>query len=154
VMTLVDEDPGLRQLHWNDSWAGYPAARQRMLESVAASGCQNPVMLGGDIHAFIVADQRLVPHTNDSPIIASEIVTSSVTSNPPPQGVIDAYNRPDSTDVFFANGSHRGYAHLTLTPSHLEADIVGFDTVRTPQATGRSLAKFVIEDGRRGLQRA
>lgn len=154
VMTVVDEDPGPRQQHWSDSWAGYPAARRRMLESIASSGCRNPVMLGGDIHAFVAADQRLVPHTTDSPIITSELVTTSVTSGPPPQKVIDAYNRTDSTDVLLADGSKRGYLHLTLTTERLEADLVGFDSVRTLEATARSVGRFVIEDGRRGLQRA
>ena len=154
VMTLIDEDPGPREQHWSDSWAGYPAARRRMLESVATSRCRNPVMLGGDIHAFIVADQRLRPHTADSPIVASEIVTTSVSSGPPPQKVIEAYNRPDNTDVFFANGAYRGYARLTLTPVRLEAELIGYSSVREPDATTQSLGRFVIEDGRPGLQRA
>ncbi|MBM4215164.1 MAG: alkaline phosphatase [Gammaproteobacteria bacterium] len=154
VMTLIDEDPGPRQQHWSDSWAGYPAARRRMLESIASSGCKNPVMLGGDIHAFIVADQRLVPHDNDSPLIASEIVTTSITSGPPPQKVIDAYNRPEASDVFLADGAYRGYARLTLTPARLEAELIGYASVREPEAVAQSLARFVIEDSRPGLQRA
>ena len=153
VMTLVDEDPGPRQLHWNDSWAGYPAARKRLLESVARSGCSNPVMLGGDIHAFIAADQRVLPNDNASPIVSSELVTTSISSGPPPQKVIDAYNRGDSPDVFFAEGRKRGYLHLTLTPERLEADLVGYDSVREKQATARSLARFTLEDGVRGLRR-
>ncbi|NDE87152.1 MAG: hypothetical protein EB048_06135 [Gammaproteobacteria bacterium] len=153
VMTLIDEDPGPRQQHWSDSWAGYPAARQRLLQSVANSGCANPVLLGGDIHAFIAADQRLVPNDPSSPIIGSEFVTTSISSGPPPQKVIDAYNRGDSTDVFFADGSHRGYLHLTVTPTRLEADLVGYDSVREKQAVARSLARFTLEDGQRGLRK-
>jgi alkaline phosphatase D len=125
-----------------------------MLESVAESRCKNPVMLGGDIHAFIVADQRIVSHSSDSPIIASEIVTTSITSGPPPQKVIDAYNQPDMSDVFFASGAYRGYARLTLTPAILEAELIGYASVREPEASAQSLARFVIEDGRPGLQRA
>ena len=154
VMTWVDEDPGPRQQHWSDSWAGYPAARRRLLESVAASRCKNPVMLSGDIHAFIVADQRIASHRADSPLIASEIVTTSITSGPPPQKVMEVYNRPDASDVFFASGAYRGYARLTLTPARLEAELIGYVSVREPEATPQSLGRFVIEDGRPGLQRA
>jgi len=111
-------------------------------------------MLGGDIHAFIVADQRLVSHDNDSPLIASEIVTTSITSGPPPQKVIDAYNRPEASDVFFADGAYRGYARLTLTPARLEAELISYASVREPEAVAQSLARFVIEDSRPGLQRA
>jgi len=152
VMTLVDEDPGPQRVHWNDSWAGYPAARRRLLESVATSGCANPLLLGGDIHAFIAADQRLEPHTAASPVVASELVTTSISSGPPPQKVIDAYNRDDASDVFFADGAHRGYLRLELSPARLEAELVGYASVREPQATPQTLAGFALEDGRRGLQ--
>ena len=154
VMTQVDEDPGPRELYWSDSWAGYPAARRRLLESVAASQCRNPVFLSGDIHAFIVADQRIVPHTIDSPLIASEIVTTSISSDPPPARVIREYDRVDLSDVFFANGSYRGYTRLTLTPSQLEAELIGYASVRGSEATAQSLARFAIESDRPGLQRA
>jgi alkaline phosphatase D len=111
-------------------------------------------MLGGDIHAFIVADQRIVSHDTGSPLIASEIVTTSITSGPPPQKVMEVYNRPDATDVLFASGAYRGYARLTLTPARLEAELIGYASVREPEATAQSLARFAIEDGRPGLQRA
>jgi alkaline phosphatase D len=153
VVTQLDEDAGPRERYWNDAWAGYPAARRRLLDSVGGSGCANPVILGGDIHAFIAADQRVRPNDAASPIITSELVTTSISSGPPPQRVIDAYNRGDSPDIFLADGSHRGYLHMTLTPARLEADLVGFDSVREPQATARSLAHFALEDGRRGLLR-
>ena len=155
VVTQLDEDPGPRELYWNDAWAGYPAARRRLLQSVAGSGCANPVVLGGDIHAFIAADQRIRPNDTASPIITSELVTTSISSGPPPQRVIDAYNRGDSPDIFLADGSHRGYLHLTLMPSRLEADLVGYDSVREPQASApRSLARFTLEDGQRGLRKS
>ncbi|MGU7758445.1 alkaline phosphatase D family protein, partial [Escherichia coli] len=41
---------------WTDGWDGYPAARDRMLADIAASGAANPLILGGDMHAFFVAD--------------------------------------------------------------------------------------------------
>lgn len=152
VFSLVDEDPGPRQLHWNDSWAGYPAARLRLLEAVRDSGVANPVILGGDIHAFIAADQRLEADNGDSPIITSELVTTSISSGPPPQKVIDAYNR-DTLNVHHADGSHRGYLWLQLSQERLEARMIGFDSVREPTAAARTLANLSIEADRRGLQK-
>ncbi len=152
VFSLVDEDPGPRQLHWNDSWAGYPAARLRLLEAVRDSGVANPVILGGDIHAFIAADQRLEANDGNSPIIASELVTTSISSGPPPQKVIDAYNR-DTLNVHHADGSHRGYLWLQLSQERLEARMIGFDSVREPTAVARTLANLSIEADRRGLQK-
>lgn len=153
VFTWIDEDPGPKTLNWNDSWAGYPAARRRMLESIASSDASNPVILGGDIHAFIAGDQRLDPRDAKSAIVTSEFVTSSVTSGPPPKRVIDAYNRNDALGVHYAERDHRGYLRLEVTPARLQAEMVGFASVRETEASASTLAKFVIEDGRRGIQR-
>ena len=153
MFTRIDEDPGPRTLQWNDSWAGYPIARQHLLDTLASSRVSNPLILGGDIHAFIAADQRRDAADSASPIVTSELVTTSVSSGAPPQKVIDAYNRPDCRDVFFADGSHRGYLRLELAPERLVAEMIGFDSVRTPSANGRVLARFEMRDGRRGLSR-
>jgi alkaline phosphatase D len=153
VFTWVDEDPGPRRQHWNDSWAGYPAARRRLLDSVAASGAANPLILGGDIHAFIAADQRLQAGDTASPIIMSELVTTSITSGPPPKRVIEAYRRSD-TDVNFADGEHRGYLWFELGPRRLEARLQGYGSVRPELGVvERTLFSCALEDGRRGLQR-
>ncbi len=151
VFTLVDEDPGPRELHWNDSWAGYPAARERLLQSIATSGVQRPVLLGGDIHAFIAADQR---RGAAGDVVASELVTTSISSGPPPRKVIEAYNR-EKGHVHFADGDHRGYLWLELSAARLEARMFGFDSVREAiVAPPRTLAAFTIEADRPGLQRA
>ena len=153
VFTWIDEDPGPRTLNWNDSWAGYPAARRRMLESISASGASNPVILGGDIHAFIAGDQRIDPRDPKSPIVTSEFVTTSITSGPPPKKVIEAYNRSDAVGVHYAERDYRGYLRLEVTPERLNAEMVGFSSVRESDATATTLAKFVVEDGQRGIQR-
>jgi alkaline phosphatase D len=152
VFTLVDEDPGPRVQHWNDSWAGYGPARQRLLESVAASGATNPLILGGDIHAFIAADQRLRAGDRDTPIVMSELVTTSITSGPPPKRVMEAYRR-GGDDVLFADGEHRGYLWFELGPRRMEARLQGYDSVRPESGVAeRTLFSCAIEDGRRGLQ--
>lgn len=153
VFTQVDEDAGPRTLHWNDSWAGYPLARRRLLETIEASGVANPLILGGDIHAFIAADQRRDWGVASSPIVTSELVTTSVSSGPPPQKVIDAYNRPDTRDVHFADGRQRGYLRLALTSDEITAEMVGFESVRSADARAQVLARFRLEAGQRGLQR-
>jgi alkaline phosphatase D len=153
VFSLVDEDPGPRVQHWNDSWAGYPAARRRLLGSVAASGAANPLILGGDIHAFIAADQRLQAGDPASPIIMSELVTTSITSGPPPKRVMEAYQR-DGNDVLFADGDRRGYLWMEIGTRRLEARLQGYESVRTESgAVERTLFRCALEDGRRGLQR-
>ena len=153
VFSLVDEDPSPRTQHWNDSWAGYSPARQRLLGSVATSGVANPLILGGDIHAFIAGDQRLQAGDSASPIVMSELVTTSISSGPPPKRVIQAYQR-DGNDVLFADGDRRGYLWMEIGPQRLEARLQGYDSVREETgAEERTLFTCALEDGRRGLQR-
>jgi alkaline phosphatase D len=154
VFTLVDEDPGPRVLHWNDSWAGYPAARQRLVASVADSGVRNPLILGGDIHAFIAADQRRRADDAASPVVMSELVTTSISSGPPPRRVMEAYQRAGK-DVPFADGERRGYLWLDVSPKRLEAKLQGYDSVREETgAEERTLFACALEDGERGLKPA
>lgn len=153
VFTQVDEDAGPRTLHWNDSWAGYPVARRRLLETIESSGVTDPLILGGDIHAFIAADQRREWGVERSPIVTSELVTSSVSSGPPPQKVMDAYNRSDTRDVHFADGRQRGYLRLAITAADITAEMVGFESVRSAAAESRVLARLRLEAGTRGLRR-
>ena len=46
-----DFKAGPGESFWNDGWDGYPAARGRLIASIAqAATLANPVLLGGDVH--------------------------------------------------------------------------------------------------------
>ena len=66
--------------YWADGWNGYPAARARLLETLAQRETSNPVILSGDIHAFLVNDVNARPEDPESPIVATELVTTSISS--------------------------------------------------------------------------
>jgi alkaline phosphatase D len=59
-----------------DTWDGYSAARERLLERLRAKA-PNPVVISGDLHTSIAGD--LVPDRADAPV-AVEFMTTSVTS--------------------------------------------------------------------------
>ena len=149
-MAYVDEEPGPRQRYWTDGWNGYPAARERLLRSLAQREPRNPVIIGGDLHAFIAADIRLKPDDGASPIVTSELVTTSITSQGPAQSVLDSFRL--APDVAYAEGAHRGYLRVDLTAREMRTDLVAMDTVLTPDSAARVLHSFVVEDGRKGLQ--
>jgi len=151
VVAQCDEDAGPRERYWTDSWNGYPAARQRLLESIANSKAQNPVVLGGDIHAFVAADLRLRANDSKSPIVASELVTTGITSRGPDAQML-ASMAASGPDFVLADGRQRGYLRLDLTPDSLKADLIGMDSVVVPAAPGRVSRSLVIENGVKGLQ--
>jgi alkaline phosphatase D len=85
LMAQLDRKPGPGQQFWTDGWDGYPAPRRRLLDFLGQRKPANPIVIGGDVHSFWVAD--LKPDFDDprSPVVASEFVgTSIVTVQDPP----------------------------------------------------------------------
>jgi len=147
VMAYVDEQPGDGELFWTDGWNGYPAARERFMEAIANTKIANPVVLSGDVHAFVVANHHRTPRAVDSPIIASEFVTTSISSQGVPEQALHD-RRAINPNLLFATSTHRGYLRLDLTPQRLQADLVAVRDA-TDRASDRFVqASFVIEDGR------
>jgi alkaline phosphatase D len=153
VMAWSDEGSSGRERHWTDSWSGYPAARDRFMQALQRHAVANPVVLGGDIHAFVASELRLKAGDFNSPLVASELVTTSISSKGPPQAVVDAL-RANTADVRYADGDVRGYLRLSLDARQLRADMVAMDTVLASTSAARVLKSYVIEDGRRGLSAA
>src|SRR5260370_29270176 len=61
---MPDGDFGL----WTDDWDGFPASRRRLLQRIAQTRVPNPVVIGGDIHAFFANDLRLDFDDPKSPV--------------------------------------------------------------------------------------
>jgi alkaline phosphatase D len=152
IMAQVDRKSGPERRFWTDSWDGYPVARRRLLDYLAAR-TSNPVVIGGDVHAFWVTD--LKPDFDDpkSPVVATEIVGTSITSQSWRQEVLDA-ERADNPHVRFADGTRRGYVRVEVTPEQWRADLRAMRTVAQPRAECDTLATFVIANGRPGAVRA
>lgn len=146
-MAQMDERPGPGRSAWTDSWDGYPAARRRVLEALAAK--PNPVVIGGDIHAFNVNALKLDFDDAEAPIVASEIVGTSITSQGWAQKRLDAL-RADNPHVLLADSRYRGYVRMEVTPGLLKADLRAMENVQTREAACKTLASFVVEDGHPG----
>ncbi|MDY0106494.1 MAG: alkaline phosphatase D family protein, partial [Giesbergeria sp.] len=63
-----------------DPWDGYPAARQRLLQSMAGHAPRNTVVLGGDIHQNYVCRVLADAERPDAPALASEFCGTSISS--------------------------------------------------------------------------
>jgi len=154
LMAQRDLKPGPGQVFWTDAWDGYPLARRRLLDHLAARKPSNPVVIGGDVHSFWVTD--LKPDFDDarSPVVASEIVGTSITSaagrsEQELQGLL-----PDNPHIRFVHGARRGYVRVELTSARMRVDLRAMHNVTDPGAGVDTLASFVVEDGRPGAVRA
>jgi alkaline phosphatase D len=56
---LRQKNPNGNFAYWTDDWDGYPAGRRRLLARIAQTKVSNPVVIGGDIHAFFANDLRI-----------------------------------------------------------------------------------------------
>jgi alkaline phosphatase D len=153
LMAQLDRKVGEGRQFWTDGWDGYPAARRRLLESMAARRLANPVVIGGDVHMHWAAD--LKPDFDDpkSPVVATEFCGTSITSQGASQKQVDAL-LPENPHMKYARSDHRGYVRASIAGGRLTAELIGLETVKKPESRAQVLARLVVEDGKPGPQRA
>jgi alkaline phosphatase D len=152
LMAQVDRMPGEGQSFWTDGWDGYPKARERLLRGVAESGAANPLVIGGDVHAFIAADLKTDFNDPAAPVVAAEFGAGSITSQGPSRKQTQAW-ADENPHFKFGNGNRRGYGVLELAPNRCVARFRTVSDVTDPDASIRTLASWTVEDGRPGAQR-
>ena len=106
-----------------DSWAGYPKARQTLLDILAA-GQATPVVLSGDIHTALAGDLRDAEGRG----FGTELVCGSITSPGlddvlparAPGGVAQGFIARND-ELVYVDGAKRGWLKLDLTMRRLTA---------------------------------
>jgi len=153
LMAPSGMDTPLGRTHFNDGWDGYPMARERLLAGMADMGLQNALLLGGDVHMHVAADLRVRPNEATAPVVASEIVTSSISSRGMGQTVLGRI-RAGNPDIRHARSDERGYALLDVGAAGVQASFRGTLHPARPESVLREQACFWIEAGRAGVQAA
>jgi alkaline phosphatase D len=136
---------------WTDGWDGYPVSQAGLIEALARPGLSNPLIIGGDIHANVVANVQANPWAG-SPIVAAEVCATSMSSQGWPQERYDATLK-ENPHLLFGRSDRRGYALVELG-RNAEVSLRSPETVKTPTSPVETLARFVVEDGVRGIKRA
>ena len=152
-MAQFDTKPGPGRRAWTDGWDGYPAARQRLFQTFREKRVPNPVVLGGDVHSFNVNQLKLDFDDPASPVVASEFVGTSITSQAWSQERLNQY-LPDNPHMLLVDSRYRGYVRAEVTARRMTADLRAMESVATRDAPCSTLASFVVEDGKPGPQRA
>ncbi len=134
---------------WTDGWDGYPAARLDVLARLQRHKVQNPLVVGGDIHATVVANVHASPQDPRSKIVASEVCGTSFTS-PGWTAEDEDGVRKENAHVKYVNGRQRGYVVFDVTAKGLEARVRVVDEKR--KDSGVTTATTVrVEAGRPGV---
>jgi alkaline phosphatase D len=136
-----------------DDWNGYPANRQRLLQHIHDSKVPNPVVVSGDIHSFFANDLKLDFDDQASPVVATELVGTSISSYGPPYDPI-AQALPDNPHVHFFDSRRRGYVLVDLLPEQMQARMRVVSDAHDPKATIATFKTFAVEGGRPGIVEA
>lgn len=156
LMAELDHQIGAGEKFWQDSWDGYPLARQRLLNGVVERAVNNPVVITGDWHSTFANNLKLAWKDPAAPVIASEFVTPSISSNGD-NVVYGPYYGPmiaENPHIQFFDGDRRGYIRCEVTHERWLADIRYVSTVSRPDAPIETAASFVVVDGEPGVQAA
>lgn len=132
-----------------DGWDAYPAARRKLLEAIAQPRVPNVVCLGGDVHRHVAANLRLNPDDPASPVIASEIVTTSV-SSPGLSELMSSWVKRNNPDLLHVRGDERGYVLLDISSAQILCDFRGVPSPVRADSRLRTQARFVIDRGQPG----
>jgi alkaline phosphatase D len=134
----------------SDSWDGYVAERQRILDLMVEHGTENPVVLTGDTHQNWVRNVPPNYQALDGAPVATELMCTSISTNGDPRPPVSTiYDIPFNPHIRFRN-NNRGYVRCTLTPESWTSEFRIVDTVVRRPATASTLATFAIENGRPG----
>ena len=133
-----------------DQWDGYPAARARLLRTIEQEGVDNVVVLTGDIHAAGAADLRSPDANADGPVVAAELVGTSI-SSPGFGSLVDGLDL-SPLGLAYANFADHGYARCTVTPDAWRCEFVVVDDL-TDGAAASVDATVEIAAGTPGVRR-
>jgi alkaline phosphatase D len=154
MLGRLDHDGAAGDRLWHDAWDGFPGARNRLTDTWVRHRVSNPVALTGDWHSTFANDILRDFDTPSSPVVASELVGTSISSNGdgdvygPYYGPMIKYN----PHIKFFDGDRRGYLRCHLDRDRLHADLRVVSTVSRRDAPESTFATFVVEDGRPGVQ--
>lgn len=147
-------EPGSPEEYWQDSWPGYPAARNRILNHVMSRGIPNFAVMTGDIHCHWANDLKADWEDPSSQTIGTEFICTSVTTEGSAQqsDFFRDYLDGRNEHIRWFDGRHGGYVGVTVTPQSWTADYYQVDDMRDPETEVRSINTVVTEAGNPGIQ--
>jgi alkaline phosphatase D len=141
IAGLDTRSPDTPATYYLESWDGWPAARTRFVNQIAASGARNPVVLTGDYHASFVNDVRADPADLTLPVVATEFLVTAISTFTFPEDFT-----AQNPQVRYFEPTN-GYALCTVTPQMWRTEFKYVSDVKDPSATVSTGATFVVDDG-------
>lgn len=135
---------------FTDSWGGYPAARRKIVNLVRDRKVPNTISLGGDIHSYFVSDIRDNDKDERSPILMTEFVGTSITSESTNFALYNSF-LPRNPQIRFFDDRKRGYILCDVTRGVWKTALRTVDDVRVREGRFATLRSFAVENGKSGV---
>jgi alkaline phosphatase D len=137
-----------------DTWSGYPAARDRLIRTIAERAPNRTVVITGDIHSSWTNELRTDFARPEQAPVAAEFVATSISS-----GGDGADRYANVTDARLAENPHirwhnarRGYIAFAVTPETWRAEYRVVPFVTRPDAPVETPRRWQLMRGRPGIQ--
>jgi len=143
----VELTPGPGRGFNPDAWDGYAANRDRIVDGIVRSPVRNAVVLTGDVHSHWAAEVHARPDDPLSPVVATELVTTSISSGGDGSDSRDeiAAVLPENPHIRYFSG-RRGYVRARFTADEMRADFRVLPYVERLGAEMHTGASFVVPD--------
>jgi len=137
---------GADALGSTDQWAGYPAARARLVKAITDRKLTNVIVATGDAHVHNVGVVPVRDAALDGPAAAVEFLATSITSGG--DGTPNPVTGPSVADGrnphLALHATQRGYQIFDVTPNEWRTDVKVLDRVQSPGGKLSTLARFVV----------
>ena len=138
-----------------DQWSGYPAARDRLLRSIAQRAPNRTVVLTGDIHSNWVNELRTDFRRPEQSTIAAEFVGTSISSGGDGEEstiLATPAERADNPHIKWHH-NRRGYIKCAVDANSWTAEYRSVAFVSRPGALLETPARWRLTRGRAGIER-
>jgi len=154
ILSEFDLQPGDGEIFAMDKWDGYPAARERLIAFLAQAKPSNPVVISGDNHNNWVFDVKRDFSNEKSPVVATEFVGTSITSNGDGAERSAEHGRAIEANPHLKfHNSQRGYVRCVINEKTWQTDFRIVPYVTRQGAPIETKASFVVENGKPGASR-
>ena len=151
IMAPIDRAPDDPNRGYSvDSWDGFVAARDRLLEFVSDEGVANLLSVGGDIHTSAVTDLRAAEA--DEPL-GTELIGPSISAlEILPDDLLEGARSNDHVHLY--DIEHRGYLRVVFDRDECRADFRWLETTLEPESSIGAGSSWVVREGQPGAQEA
>ena len=130
-----------------DQWDGYPVARTRLTDALAAASGE-PVVLTGDVHSTWVSDLTADFDDLGADRVGTEFVTPGISSPGDELAAITDVVQVNSPHIRYVEAGHRGWLRHEITPESWTAEIRHVEDPSDAASAVPVVSTWVIEPGR------